>query len=92
MPPVEAMQFGKPVFLSRLTSLPEVGGEAAYYFDDWSAAAMKAVVQQGLARGARPERIAEVKAHAARFDWVARADDYLALYRRLLDAQPLATA
>jgi glycosyltransferase involved in cell wall biosynthesis len=90
LPPVEAMQFGKPVFLSRLTSLPEVGGTAAYYFDDWAPAAMKALVQEGLVRGAAPDRIAEVKAQAARFDWVARADDYLALYSRLLDAQPAA--
>lgn len=89
LPPVEAMQFGKPVFLSRLTSLPEVGGDAAFYFDDWSPAAMKAVVQRGLAEGATAERIAAVQAHAARFDWVALADAYLALYARLLDAPPM---
>jgi len=31
-PVVEAMYFGKPVFLSREGSLPEIGGNAAYYF------------------------------------------------------------
>ncbi|MBL7728167.1 MAG: glycosyltransferase family 4 protein, partial [Dinghuibacter sp.] len=30
-PVVEAMQFGKPLFLSALTSLPEIGGDAAFY-------------------------------------------------------------
>ena len=84
LPPIEAMQFGKPVFLSRLTSLPEVGGDAAYYFDDWDPAAMRRVVDAGLARGADPVRVAEVKAHAARFDWAQAADRYLALYLRLL--------
>jgi glycosyltransferase involved in cell wall biosynthesis len=84
LPPIEAMQFGKPVFLSRLTSLPEVGGDAAYYFDDWAPAAMRQVVDAGLAQGAEPARIAQVKAHAARFDWVQAADRYLALYLRLL--------
>jgi glycosyltransferase involved in cell wall biosynthesis len=84
LPPVEAMQFGKPVFLSRLTSLPEVGGEAAYYFDDWAPAAMRAVVEGGLREGAQPARIAQVKAHAARFDWDRAAAAYLALYLRLL--------
>ena len=88
LPPIEAMQFGKPVFLSRLTSLPEVGGDAAYYFDDWDPASMRRVVETGLARGAAPERIAEVQAHAARFDWVAAADRYLALYLRLLGRGP----
>jgi glycosyltransferase involved in cell wall biosynthesis len=86
LPPVEAMQFGKPVFLSRLTSLPEVGGDAAYYFDDWSPAAMRAVVEDGLRRGAEPARIEAVRARARSFDWVAAADAYLALYLRLLRA------
>lgn len=33
IPVVEAMQFGKPVLCSNQTSLPEVAGEAALYFD-----------------------------------------------------------
>ncbi len=32
IPPLEAMYFGKPVFLSNKTALPEIGGDAAYYF------------------------------------------------------------
>jgi len=33
IPVLEAMSFGKPVLCSNSTSLPEVGGEAALYFD-----------------------------------------------------------
>lgn len=33
MPVLEAMAFGKPVLCSNVTSLPEVAGEAALYFD-----------------------------------------------------------
>lgn len=33
MPILEAMAFGKPVFCSQVTSLPEVGGKAAFFFD-----------------------------------------------------------
>jgi glycosyltransferase involved in cell wall biosynthesis len=33
MPILEAMVFGKPVLCSNVTSLPEVGGDAAIYFD-----------------------------------------------------------
>lgn len=84
LPPVEAMQFGKPVFLSRLTSLPEVGGDAAYYFDDFAPAPMRAVVEDGLRRGADPARIEAVKAHARSFSREAAADAYLALYAKLL--------
>ncbi|MHB9142806.1 MAG: glycosyltransferase family 4 protein [Paludibacter sp.] len=33
IPVAEAMSFGKPVLCSNVTSLPEVGGDAALYFD-----------------------------------------------------------
>jgi glycosyltransferase involved in cell wall biosynthesis len=84
LPPIEAMHFGKPVFLARRTCLPEIGGEAASYFDSFEPAAMKAVVQQGLARHAEPGRALAVQAHAAQFNWDTAAAAYLALYRRLL--------
>jgi glycosyltransferase involved in cell wall biosynthesis len=84
LPPVEAMQFGKPVFLSRLTSLPEVGGDAAYYFDDWAPAAMREVIERGLQEGAQPQRVAQVRQRAALFDWDQAAQAYLDLYARLL--------
>ena len=84
LPPVEAMYFGKPVFLARRTCLPEIGGAAAYYFDTFDAASMKAIVQAGLVQGAQPARVAEVKARAAHFDWDRCAAQYLALYRSLL--------
>ena len=33
LPVVEAMYYGKPIFLSSYTSLPEVGGDLATYFN-----------------------------------------------------------
>lgn len=88
LPPIEAMHFGKPVFLARRTCLPEIGGEAADYFDDFDPAAMRRVVQAGLARQAQPGRAAAIRAHAARFDWDHAAAAYLALYRQLLGLGP----
>jgi len=84
LPPLEAMCFGKPVFLSRLTSLPEVGGDAAYYFDDFDAVAMRHTVQAGLARHAAEQRAPLAVAQAQRFEWSRCADAYVALYRALL--------
>jgi glycosyltransferase involved in cell wall biosynthesis len=84
LPPIEAMHFGKPTFLSRLTCLPEIGGDAAFYFDTFEAAAMRQVVQQGLSAHADPARAAVVQRHAAQFDWDRAADAYLGLYKRLL--------
>jgi len=86
LPPIEAMQFGKPVFLSRLTSLPEVGGDAAFYFDDWGPQAMRRTVEAGLARARDADWALLLEANVARFDWVAAADEYLALYLKLISS------
>jgi glycosyltransferase involved in cell wall biosynthesis len=88
LPPIEAMHFGKPVFLSRRTCLPEIGGDAACYFDDFEPTSMKRIVEEGLARAKRPGRAAAIMAHAAQFDWDRCAAAYLALYRRLLGLNP----
>jgi len=84
LPPIEAMHFGKPVFLARRTCLPEIGGEAASYFDDFEAATMRRIVERGLAHGGEPGRADAVRAHAAHFDWDRAAVHYLSLYRLLL--------
>jgi glycosyltransferase involved in cell wall biosynthesis len=88
LPPIEAMHFGKPVFLARRTCLPEIGGEAADYFDDFDPASMKRVVQQGLRRQADPGRAEAIRLHAAQFNWDRAAEAYLSLYRRLLHLPP----
>lgn len=82
LPPIEAMHFGKPVFLSRLTSLPEVGGDAANYFEDFDPRAMRATIEAGLR--AAPGSAAAVAAHARGFAWPRCALQHIALYRELL--------
>ena len=88
LPPIEAMHFGKPVFLARRTCLPEIGGDAAEYFDDFDPSLMKPVVQQGLLRHQQPGRALAITEHAAQFDWDRAAQAYLDLYRRLLQLPP----
>ena len=84
LPPIEAMHFGKPTFLSRLTSLPEVGGAQAHYFDSFDGPAMRAVVLTGLAADAAPGRAEAITAHARQFSWQRCAAEHVGLYRRLL--------
>ena len=84
LPPIEAMHFGKPVFLSRRTCLPEIGGDAAEYFDDFDAASMKRVVISGIQRHAQAGRADTIRQHAAQFDWDRATQAYLALYLQLL--------
>ena len=88
LPPIEAMHFGKPVFLSRLTSLPEVGGDAAYYFDHFEPRHMRSVVEAGLARHQQPGRREAVTAHARSFSWARCADAHIELYLHLLSTGP----
>ncbi|NRF67926.1 glycosyltransferase family 4 protein [Aquincola sp. S2] len=88
LPPIEAMHFGKPVFLSRLTSLPEVGGELAFYFDTFDGPQMRARIEAGLAAHQAPGRADAVIAHARQFSWSRCALSYIALYRRLLADDP----
>ncbi|HSW08058.1 glycosyltransferase family 4 protein [Aquabacterium sp.] len=84
LPPIEAMHFGKPVFLSRRTSLPEVGGEVAHYFVSFEGPAMRRVVENGLAAHEAPGSAEAVKAHAQQFSWQRCAEQHIALYLSLL--------
>ena len=84
LPPLEAMHFGKPVFLSRLTSLPEVGGEVAHYFDRFEGSEMRAVVQAGLASDGQIRRAAAITAHARQYSWARCANAYICWYQHIL--------
>ncbi len=83
LPVAEAMQLGKPVFLSRLTSLPEIGGAAAYYFDDFAPTTVQRTLAAGLAQHS-PARVAQAQAQARQFSWARAAADYLGIYQELL--------
>lgn len=87
LPPIEAMYFGKPVFLSRRTSLPEIGGDLAFYFDEFDGQAMRAVVEHGLSAHSVPDRSDAVRRHALGFSWQRCASQYLALYLELIGPQ-----
>lgn len=85
LPPLEAMYFGTPVFLSRLTSLPEIGGEQAAYFDVFTPAAMRTVIETELPRleGHRDG----TRRRAQLFDWSRCIEKYMHLYEQTL-AEP----
>lgn len=84
LPPVEAMYFGKPVFLSNLSSLPEIGGDAAFYWENFDPEYMRDFVQQNLSHfSANPGNyIEKIKARGRFFSWDKAAEEYLKLYRK----------
>lgn len=83
LPPIEAMRFGKPVFLSNLASLPEIGGEIAYYWENFEAEYMKETLFQKLNEFEKQKEtyITKLKERAARFNWDDAAKSYLDSYR-----------
>ena len=77
------MAAGAAVVTSNLSSLPEVGGDAAEYVDPFDVADLAGVLQRLLLS---PERRAELgrmaRARAARFDWSATAATVLEVLER----------
>jgi len=85
LPVIEAMALGKPVFISKLTSLPEIGGPHAYYFNDFQTDHMIEVIETGLKDyQGKPEKNEEIKKWVSRFSWNNAAREYLQLYTSLL--------
>ncbi len=83
MPVLEAMYFGKPVFLSTYTSLPEIGGSLAYYFISFDPDEMRRTVEQGLQHYYQTSPQQALQNHALSFSWLAAARQYLSIYREL---------
>ena len=84
LPVIEAMHFGKPVFCSNRTSLPEIAGDAAFYFDDFDGVAMREVFKTGMETFRSNNGSEKVIAHASRYNWSSTAQQYLNLYQEVL--------
>ena len=86
IPPIEAMRFGKPVFMSNNTSLPEIGGNHAFYWDNYNPDDMAKVVKEGLQKfnTNNVELSKAYETHAKSFDWKKAASEYLEVYRTVL--------
>lgn len=83
-PVVEAMRFGKPIFLSDLTSLPEIGGNAAFYFRHFEPEHMRKVFNEGLAQFQINGMATKIIERGNQFLWEEKAKEYIELYRTML--------
>ena len=85
LPVVEAMACGTPVVCSNASSLPEMGGEAARYFDPYDVGAMaEAIRAVWTDADQRAEMRKRGLVQAAKFSWDQAAAQTLAVYQRLL--------
>jgi glycosyltransferase involved in cell wall biosynthesis len=84
LPVLEAMACGSPVCASRVSSLPEVGGDAARYFSPLSIEEMTDCLQKVLLdKVLQSEMHASSLKRAAQFTWRRTAQKTVAVYNRL---------
>ncbi len=82
-PLLEAMAYGVPSIAARSSSLPEIGGDAALYFDPKDARALEAQIEQVLTTPELRRQLAEAGvARAAGFRWDEAAQKTLDVLRR----------
>lgn len=85
LPVLEAMTAGTPVLCSNTSSLPEVGGAAALYFDPEDTEAMKLAIQRALEDETLRTRLSEEgRVQAAKFSWQRTAELTLGVYEKAL--------
>jgi glycosyltransferase involved in cell wall biosynthesis len=87
LPVLEAMAEECPVVCSEAASLPEVGGDAALYFDPTSLESLESALTQLLSSD-RHEMVQRGIRNVARFSWDRSTKALVEVYRGLADARP----
>jgi glycosyltransferase involved in cell wall biosynthesis len=88
LPVLEAMRRRVPVACSDRSSLPEVAGSAAAYFDPDQPTQIAAVIEELLADGSRRGELVRLGSErAARFTWAETARRTLETYARALETR-----
>lgn len=87
MPVIEAMTVGKPVFSSDKCSLPEIGGQASFYWTNFETSSMLETLKFGLSEMEKDTNTFEnkQKAHAIKFSWENCIQQYLELYEETIE-------
>ena len=86
LPVIEAMHFGKPVILANSTSLPEIGGKEAYYFNSFNPADMQNTLTKALDdyHSNKIQKEAAIIKRSDSFNWLSSAKQYHNVYNSLL--------
>jgi glycosyltransferase involved in cell wall biosynthesis len=84
IPVLEAFACACPVVLNRSSSLPEVGGDAALYFEEKNPGSLESAVQQILSDSAfRKKQIQLGLERAKTFTWEQSVAKHLLVYQRI---------
>ncbi|WP_093667774.1 glycosyltransferase family 4 protein [Tenacibaculum sp. MAR_2009_124] len=84
IPPIEAMYYGKPVFVSNRTSLPEIVGDEGYYWNSFDHEHMNEQFRYGIKDYSNsPDKQIRLKEWASKYTHLAMAEKYIELYLKL---------
>lgn len=82
LPPLEAMSFGVPVAAARRTSLPEILGDAALYFEPDDIEEMVRIMEQVLAdKDLQSQLKAKGEQQITQYSWQTMAKEIQAIYQ-----------
>jgi len=85
LPPLEAGACGTPSAIARATSLPEVMGENALYFDPYNVHEMRDVIIYALNHSSELRKLSKkVVAHATHKKWTDVAEETINVYKSIL--------
>lgn len=85
LPAIEAMQFGKAVFVAPCTCLPEIAGGHAHVWHDLQPSTLVAGINDFLPHFYdRPDRVAAMKDYAFSFSYENHIQQYIDFYRKIL--------
>jgi glycosyltransferase involved in cell wall biosynthesis len=85
IPALEAMNCDCPVVMSNTSSLPEVGGDAAIYFDPNNTDDMREKIESVvIKKDLRDDLILKAKTQRQKFSFEKTARQTLEVYKRLL--------
>jgi len=88
-PPVEAMRFGKPVFASTLSSIPEVSGDKANYWENFDPQYMAQFFLKHIETFySNPLLPGILQEHSMKYTWDESAKTHIRLYKSLLFKRP----
>lgn len=87
LPVLEAMACGTPTLLARATALPEVGAEAAHYFEPGNAESLTSELQILLQNPQARTKLSEAgQIRAQQFTWANTARNTAAVYQQALNS------
>jgi glycosyltransferase involved in cell wall biosynthesis len=85
LPVTEAMSVGKPLFLSDKTALPEIGGNVAFYFENFSASHMQQTFVTGMKQYKLFNMQDKIIEKGKEYNWDIAAQEYWKIYRSLFN-------